>query len=50
MEVGRLPDLFVKTGAYVQKRSFQGDGGSALVHTPDANPGSGLNLNPSLTL
>ena len=50
MEVGRLPDLFAGAGIYVHKRSFQGDGGGALVHAPGSNPGSCLNLHPSLTL
>ena len=50
MEVGRLPGLFAGSGIYVHKRSFQGDGGGALVHAPGSNPGSCLNLHPSLTL
>ena len=42
MEVRRLPGLFVGTSVYIHKRSLQGDGGSAMIHTPGAKPESSL--------
>ena len=42
MEFRRLPDLFAGTSGYIPKSNLQGDGGSAMVHIPGANPESSL--------